>query len=153
MQERLKRAIQQVARPPHLDFLALYPATVLKDYGDMHVDVRADDERLSTLTRVPIWLGLPGATVEVAAGARVLIGFHLGDPEQCYCDLWRGEGLTKLRIEASAEVEVIAPTVKMNGESTILAGGGPPVARVGDDVLVAGIVGKIISGSSKTTSG
>ncbi|MCL6529708.1 MAG: hypothetical protein K6T70_06265 [Meiothermus ruber] len=115
MQERLKKAIQQVARPPHLDFLALYPATVLKDYEDMHVDVQADDPRLGALTRVPIWLGLPGAAVKVAPGARVLVGFHGGDPELRYCDLWRGEGLREVTLTASVRVLVNSPLVELGG--------------------------------------
>ncbi|GEM81852.1 hypothetical protein [Meiothermus hypogaeus] len=153
MQERLTNAIKQLARPAHLDYLALYPGSILKDYEDMHVDVQVDDPRLGALTRVPIWLGLPGVSVKVSPGARVLVGFHRGDPEQRYCDLWRGEGLREVRLAASVKVMVDAPIVE-------LAGGGPAVARVGDQIQVSGVqpgtatvTGTIISGSSKTSSG
>lgn len=127
MQERLTKAIKQLARPSQLDYLALYPGSVLRDYEDMHVDVQVDDPRLGALTRVPIWLGLPGVTVKVAAGARVLVGFHQGDPELRYCDLWRGEGLREVRLSASVVVTVDAPLVELGGAggSNILLQGQP----------------------------
>lgn len=127
MQERLTKAIKQLARPSQLDYLALYPGSVLRDYEDMHVDVQVDDPRLGALTRVPIWLGLPGVTVKVAAGARVLVGFHQGDPELRYCDLWRGEGLREVRLSASVVVTVDAPLVELGGAggSSILLQGQP----------------------------
>ncbi len=127
MQERLTKAIKQLARPAHLDYLALYPGSVLKDYEDMHVDVQVDDPRLGALTRVPIWTGLPGVTVKVAPGARVLVGFHQGDPELRYCDLWRGEGLREVRLTASVKVTVDAPLVELGGVggSNVLLQGQP----------------------------
>ncbi|ADH63802.1 hypothetical protein Mesil_1927 [Allomeiothermus silvanus DSM 9946] len=156
MQERLKKAIQGLARPPHLDFLALYPATVLKDHEDMHLDLQADDERLGTLTRVPIWLGLPGVTVRVAAGARVLLGFHQGDPERRYCDLWGGGGLREIILTASVKVVVDAPLVELGGSagaSVLLQG--QPLTFVFNTTPVAMVptVGTVQAGGSTRVKG
>jgi hypothetical protein len=156
MQERLKRAIREVARPPHLDYLALYPATVLKDYEDMHVDVQADDPRLGALTRVPIWLGLPGVSVKVAAGARVLVGFHQGDPELRYCDLWRGQGLRELVITAQTRVTVDAPTVELGGVggSNVLLQGQPLTFVFQANVIPnVPVVGTVQAGGSTKVKG
>jgi len=59
----------------------------------------------------------------------------------------------KTRVSDPVRIEVDAPVVA-------LAGGGPAVARVGDQIQVSGVqpgtatvTGTIISGSSKTNSG
>lgn len=159
--ERALRALEALTRPRALDYLALYPATVLKDHGDMHLDLRPDDERLPPLVRVPLRLFLPGAYVRVREGARVLLGFEGANPERPVAYLWeagstvvveirtaRGARVRlddeagKIRVEDPSLVEVDAPQIR-------LAGGGPPVARVGDAV----VGGVIVSGSSKVFSG
>jgi hypothetical protein len=156
MQERLTKAIKQLARPAHLDYLALYPGSVLKDYGDMHVDVQVDDPRLGALTRVPIWLGLPGVSVKVSPGARVLVGFHQGDPELRYCDLWRGEGLREVQLTASVKVTVNAPLVELGGSggSSVLLQG-QPLTFVFSTTPVANVptTGTVQSGGSSKVKG
>lgn len=65
----------------------------------------------------------------------------------------RLEGLTGVDINSPADVRISTPaTVHVDGGTVMLAGGGPPVARVGDLVRVGGLVGVIISGSSTTFS-
>lgn len=66
-----------------------------------------------------------------------------------------------VRVMSSATATVDAPTVHVGpGGNVVLAGGGPAVARVGDDIQIVGVqpgsatlTGKIISGSPKVTSG
>ena len=67
----------------------------------------------------------------------------------------------KVQITANAEVHVSAPHVLVDSPSVELGGaGGSPVARLGDQVIVYGVMpgpgtatGQIISGSPKVTSG
>lgn len=172
MRERAVRALKALVYPEGIDFLALYPAEVLLDHGDMHLDLRPDDPRFPQLVRVPLRVFLPGAYVRVKSGSRVLLGFEGGNPERPVAYLWEAGGTVvveittaggrkvrlddeagKTTVQDPARVEIDAPVVA-------LAGGGPPIARVGDQIQVVGVqpgpatvTGVIISGSSKTSSG
>lgn len=98
---------------PRLDRLALYPARVVAQSADKtRLDLQPDDVRIPPCAGVPIRHGLPGVTVTVTAGARVLLGYAGGDPAQPYAALW----------EAGSVV-----SISVNGGST-------RVARVGDTV-------------------
>ena len=170
--ERLKTALRVLTREPRIDYLALYPTTVLVDHGDMTLDLRPDDERLPYLVRVPLRVFLPGAYVKVKPGSRVLVGFEGANPDHPVAYLWESGGTLiveiatdggrkiraddesgKITVSDPAIVEIDAPTIR-------LAGGGPAVARVGDTVEISGVTpggatvtGVIISGSSHTSSG
>lgn len=69
---------------------ALYPCTVESQDGNGLLDLTPDDEAIrgTGLGEVPIRHGLPGFTVKVKAGARVLLGFEAGDPKRPYAALW-----------------------------------------------------------------
>lgn len=67
---------------------------------------------------------------------------------------------TAVSITAATTVDLVAATVNVNGGVVNLAGGGPPVGRVGDMVQVSGVMpggatvtGTIISGSGRVGSG
>jgi hypothetical protein len=98
--ERFKRVLISFIRNAtrRMDYLALYPATVLKDHGNHELDLRPDQVELPALVRVPLRLGIPGATVKVKAGARVLLGFDNGDPDKPTCQLWSTGTLELLKI-------------------------------------------------------
>ncbi|MCS7069102.1 MAG: hypothetical protein N2313_04595 [Meiothermus ruber] len=170
--ERLKRSLRLLTREARIDYLALYPARVLQDHGDMRLDLEPDDPRLPLLVRIPLRVFLPGAYVKVQPGSRVLLGFEGADPAKPVAYLWEAGGTVvvevttvagrkvrlddeagKTRVYDPALLELEAPLVR-------LAGGGPAVARVGDQIQVSGVApgtatvtGTIISGSSKTNSG
>ncbi|AZF88275.1 hypothetical protein [Meiothermus phage MMP7] len=170
--ERLKKSLRVLTREPRIDYLALYPAKVLQDHGNMTLDLEPDDARLPLLVRVPLRVFLPGAYVKVQVGSRVLLGFEGGNPAKPVAYLWEAGGTViveiataagrtvrlddeagKTRVSDPALIEVDAPVVA-------LAGGGPAVARVGDQIQVSGVApgsatvtGTIISGSPKTNSG
>jgi hypothetical protein len=129
VRERAKKALRLLTRPEELDYALLYPSTVLKDHGDMRLGFEEADP-----ARPVAYLWEAGAVVVVeirtAGGRRVRL-----DDEA---------GVTL--IQDPALVQVDAPRVE-------LAGGGPPVARVGDPVQVGSAVGQIIGGSGKVYSG
>lgn len=154
--DRLKIAMEALIRRylQRVDYMALYPAKVLQDHGDNTLDLEPDDARFPKLVAVPVRLFVPGATVEVKPGARVLLAFESGNPARPVAQLWEAAGgLKSLVIKADA--------VQINGESVSLAGGGPAVARAGDSVSVNVLSGSsagtwsgtITSGSSKVVSG
>lgn len=107
------RAIIEGLVGSRLDRLALYPARVVAQSADKtRLDLQPDDARIPPCAGVPIRHGLPGVTVTVAAGARVLLGYAAGDPMQPYAALWEAGSVVSLSV---------------NGGST-------RVARVGDTV-------------------
>lgn len=165
MRERAVRALKSLVYPEGIDFLALYPAEVLLDHGDMHLDLRPNDPRFPHLVRVPLRVFLPGAYVRVKSGSRVLLGFEGGNPERPVAYLWEAGGTVVVEIRSvsgrrvrvddeAGEIRVEDPVrVVVDAPQILLAGGGPPVARVGDLVQVGAAVGQIISGSGKVFSG
>lgn len=144
MAERLKAALRRLVGEFRLDYLALYPATVLKDYGDMHLDLRPDRAALPDMVRVPMRLFLPGATVRVSANSRVLLAFEGGDPARPVALLWEAGGLEQVAITASTSVVVEAPTIKLGANAS------KKVALNGDSVVdPQGGTGSIVSSASK----
>jgi hypothetical protein len=108
-------AVQRIMR--RVDYFALYPSRVVQQLADGTLDLTPEDNRLAPMQAVPVRLGLPGATVKVSAGARVLLGFEAGDPARPVATLWESGTVTELAITAG--------TVRFNG-------GDASVARVGD---------------------
>jgi len=165
VRERARKALRMLTRPEELDYALLYPSTVLKDHGDLHLDLRPDHIALPDMVRVPLRLFLPGAYVKVRSGSRVLLGFEEADPARPVAYLWeagavlvvevRTAGGRRVRLDDEAGVTLIQDPalVRVEAPRVELAGGGPPVARVGDMVRVGSAVGTIISGSSKVFAG
>lgn len=170
--ERLRRSLRALTRESRIDYLALYSARVLIDHGDMRLDLEPDDTRLPMMVRVPLRVFLPGAYVRVRAGSRVLLGFEGSDPAKPVAYLWEAGGTIiveittvagrKVRLDDEAgKTQVYDPArIEVDAPVVALAGGGPAVARVGDQIEVSGVqpgtatvIGTIISGSSKTNSG
>lgn len=97
-------------------FHKLYPATVQFQNQDGSVEVLPDDEEIrGTGLRAVPRPGLPGTDINVAAGARCLVGFAEGDPGKPFIAEWEGNGLASVR----------------------LGHGTRPVARMGDTVKIA----------------
>lgn len=88
--DRIKRGLAAFVRNqvPELDYHALYPAKVLKDYGDNSYDLEPDDARLPRLVKVPLASPIPGLIIKVAPDARVLLGWAAGNPKAPRVTLW-----------------------------------------------------------------
>lgn len=96
---------------PRLDYLAVYPAKLVQQIGDV-VDVLCDDARIGHV-RCRLLYGTPITSVTLKQGCRLHVGFEGGDPTKPWAGLW-GEG-----------------------DATLSFGGGSQgVARVGDAVFV-----------------
>jgi hypothetical protein len=109
---RLRGAIERVVRWVMRDtlYLGQYVCTVVAQNADGTLDLLPDDLRVraSGLQSVPIRHGLPGVTVEVPAGERVLLSFGDGDPRQPYAALWHEGQVTKVRIGGEEAVALAA---------------------------------------------
>lgn len=105
---RLRGALERVVRWVMRDtiYLGQYVCTIAAQNADGTLDLLPDDLRIraSGLQSVPIRHGLPGVTVEVPAGERVLLAFGDGDPRQPYASLWHEGQVTKVRIGGTEAV-------------------------------------------------
>jgi hypothetical protein len=102
----IRRALRRV------DYLAFYPCRVVSQSGQL-LDLIPDDTRLPSISGVSIRHGVPGLSVAVPTGTRVLLGFDGGDPSRPFAALWERGGT--------------ATQIAVNGSST-------RAAREGDDV-------------------
>lgn len=135
--ESLKRFIRFVMTDTR--YMRLYPATVQSQLADGTLEVLPDDPTIrGDGMLVRILTGLPNTTVEVAQGARCLIGFLDGDPSKPYVAEWEGNGLVRLGLDGGArpiaragdQVEVATlPTTPVSGlvQGTLTVPGTPPV--------------------------
>jgi hypothetical protein len=86
-----------------IDYSRMYAAKVVSGGAGM-VDILADDPsvRGNGITRVPIRHGVPGVTVTVPSGGRVMLFFEDGDPKKPAAALWPdGSSVTALKITAA----------------------------------------------------
>lgn len=106
--DRLKASLDAVVQlmQRRVDYFALYPAKVLANNSDGTLELQPDDVRLPGLSRVPMRLGLPGVTVKVAPGSRVLLGFEAGSPSRPVATIWESSGLLEVTISAAAKVQL-----------------------------------------------
>lgn len=104
------------ARTARMDYSAFYAATVKSQSGDLStVGVVFDDSRWPPMDGLP----LKGyATLKVAPGARVLVGFENQDPSRPRAMLWETGNLLEVHLDPSM--------------ATVFNGGTAQVGRVGD---------------------
>lgn len=139
---QLRALIDQVTE--RLRWYSIFPARVSQQDNDGTLQVELDDATMPGLTRVPIRTFVPGASVKVAADARVHVLFEGGDPGKPVACLFDGDpsqlveltittadGAT-LKLAEGGNVEA-SPG---DGSTVLLAGGGARVGRVGDSVRV-----------------
>ena len=97
--EGLERLVRRITA--RVDYLALYPSVVSGQDADGRLHLVPEDIRLSSCRGVPIRLGIPGVTVRVATGARVLLGFEAGDPARPVATLWESGSVTELVVNGA----------------------------------------------------
>lgn len=106
----LERLIRWVTRDSL--FLGQYTAQVVTQNADGTLDLLPDDARLRAqgLQSVPIRHGLPGVTVKVPPGERVLLGFDNGDARQPYAALWHEGQVLEVQIGGAVPVAMSTQT-------------------------------------------
>ncbi len=118
----IERLLGRLTR--RVDYTALWPARVVAQRGDGTLDLVPDSPRVAPCQGVP-YRTLRGLSVDVPAGARVLLGYEGGDPARPYALAW----------------ELGDATVRVNGGST-------RAAREGDSVSVTLPIGALIPPAS-----
>jgi len=99
MTDRLKGPLKKLARhaDPLFFFRSLYRARVIGQSSDRRlVDVVPEDDRLPTMTSVPLRSGVPGMTVKLrlhdsfgtAIPVTVLVGWENASPTRPFAALW-----------------------------------------------------------------
>lgn len=131
-----------------IDYLALYPAKVVSQNADKTLELIPDDTRFKGIKSVPVRLGLPGCSVDVAGGSRVLLGFEAGDPSRPVATLWQQSVVTELRI-GNSPTSYLALANSVNTELNALKSvfsAWVPVPGDGGAVLKTALSGLISSG-------
>lgn len=108
MWDRFKSAFQSMLDHmlgSQLDYLARYPSTVVAQDADGSLQLKPDDARLPGLTGIPIWPGLPGVSMTVPVGARVLLAFAAGDPAMPIAEMWGSGTPLTLVFDASTSIK------------------------------------------------
>lgn len=119
----LDRLLGRLTR--RVDYTALWPARVVAQQGNGSLDLVPDSPRVAPCQGVP-YRTLRGLSVEVSAGARVLLGYEGGEPSRPYALAWEIGDATSVRV---------------NGGST-------RAAREGDSVSVTLPIGALIPPAS-----
>lgn len=118
--EAIKSIVRRVLEETNvIDFRALYPARVVSVGEDgREVDVSFDDERLKSKTGVKV-VPMPGLSIVLKPGTRVLIGWKGGNGEEPPVAhlMWDGNGgVSKLLQKADDECSWDTPLGKFSGE-------------------------------------
>lgn len=106
-----------------IDYARMYPAEVISQDSDGALDVIADhlNVRGTGISKVPIRHGLPGVTVNVPAGVRVLLFFEDADPQKPAAALWP-DGSSVDKISITAPTVEVHGDLKVSGEVYAMAG-------------------------------
>lgn len=109
-------------------FMRIWPAQVVKQNGDLSLELKLDSPDVPGLSNVPLRTFAPGVVLKVAPGCRVGVTFEQGDPQKPVAVLWEQAAGT-------------ATQLSLNATQIILNGGVLPVARAGDTAGPYPIVG------------
>lgn len=94
--EALKSLVQTHTRS--LPYAIVYPCTVLKDWGDGHLDLQPDNAEMPPMPRIPLKFPFPGLTLKLKEGARVLLHFEDADPDKPRCFVFESGTLDKIEV-------------------------------------------------------
>jgi hypothetical protein len=103
-EDRLRKSFASLvrkaaARPDRVDYGRMYPATIVSQSGgtvDVQPDLIGGRALLADMAGVPLWLGLPGASVDGTIGGRVLVGWQGGDPARPFAAPFDAFNIPKL---------------------------------------------------------
>ena len=122
----LERLLGRLTR--RVDYTALWPARVVAQRGDGTLDLVPDSPRVAPCQGVP-YRTLRGLSVEVSAGARVLLGYEGGEPSRPYALAWEIGDATSVRVNggtrsAARDGDSVSVTIPA-GAVLVSSPGGP----------------------------
>lgn len=124
-----------------IDYLASYTCKVVSQNSDGTLELIPDDVRLSPMSNVPIYYGIPGVVSKVNPGSRCLVAFAGGDPRGKMVTGWPASSVSEMTLQAT-ETNLstgIGSTINIGSidpSSAINIGGATAlVARMGDQVI------------------
>lgn len=122
----LERLLGRLTR--RVDYTALWPARVVAQRGDGTLDLVPDSPRVAPCQGVP-YRTLRGLSVDVPAGARVLLGYEGGDPARPYALAWEIGDATSVRVNggtrsAARDGDSVSVTIPA-GAVLVSSPGGP----------------------------
>lgn len=136
------KIVRQMTRT--MDFLAMYPATVVSQNGDGSLELKMKSDRMPSMSRIPIRYGVPGVSAKIKSGSVVAVEFERGDPSSPVATVWNRESVSELTIKAD---RVVVDALDIEAQK------GRPLARVGDMVQVISTapgtpaIGQILTGN------
>jgi hypothetical protein len=139
----LTKIVRQMTRT--IDFLAAYPARVVKQNDDGTLELKLKSERMPAMSKIPIRYGIPGIRAKVKPGGFVNVEFEHGDPSMPCATVWDRESVSELTVKAD---KVIIDAADVDVQK------GRPLARVGDMVQVISTapgtpaIGQIMTGNN-----
>lgn len=142
--DRMKAALVAIVEAvigPRLDLRAAYRCRVVLQHADGTLDVVPDNQKIPSLTKVPIRYGAPGESAKVRAGAYVFVEFLEGDASKPCVRGWESASV----IERTVTADMLR-----------LADGDRELARKGDSVVVIlgpTAAGKIMGGGGGVGTG
>jgi hypothetical protein len=142
--DAIKRLIRSLTG--HYAYLGMVPCSVQAQAADGTLDLLPDDLGIrgpGGLQGVKIRHGLPGCVVEVAVGARVLLGFEGGDPRRPYAALWEPGSVRRIKFnDGSQPMARLGDLITAGGPGTVCTLLPIPTAGVGappNNAIVAGV--------------
>ncbi len=137
--DAVTKIVQQ--QTSHIDYFTLYDAKIVSQSVDLTtVDLQPGDTRLPGLSKVPLRLGIPGASAQVTPGGFIRLGWDRGNPSMPYAALWQGG-------ETPIKLTLVAQTIELGGTNLIAQDCGVVLAS-GIDSLTGSTYGQLNNASS-----
>jgi hypothetical protein len=102
----LAKFIESVTAPYR--YSARYQCRVVSQNGDGTLELIPDDTQIPGLSGVPIYCGIPGATVQVSPGARCLLEFAGGNPSKPCVTGWEPGAAAQIDLSTTGLLNVNA---------------------------------------------
>ena len=121
---RFKTAIERIIEQtiPQVDYFAQYPGVIVSQSGQTF-DFQPDSPNLPGLTGLKFYSGTPGIeiTVDKTKTPRAVLFFENGSPAAPALSVFSAPGLATIKLTASTEIDLLAPTVKVGNNATLNA--------------------------------
>ena len=117
-QDRIKQPLLSFIKSAfsRIDYYAYYKCKVVSQSSDgLKVDLVPEDQRIPTLSNIPLRLGIPQAVAKFAPGAHVMLGWENADPSKPYALAGFSNDATLTMLEiggSSAQFVALANLVK-----------------------------------------